>query len=58
MTEETMTVRPVVATSNKTSLKTAALVSGLGLLIMVVTSPIAELYIFPKLISSGNADKR
>lgn len=55
MTEETMTVRPVVATSNKTSLKTAALVSGLGLLIMVVTSPIAELYIFPKLISSGNA---
>lgn len=40
---------------NKTSLGTAALVAGLGLLIMVVAAPFAELYVYPKLVISNNA---
>ncbi len=34
---------------NKTQLSTAALIAGLGLLIMVVAAPIAELYAYPKI---------
>jgi hypothetical protein len=40
--------------NEETSIKTAALVAGLGLPVMVVTSPIAELYVFPKLIVPGD----
>ena len=47
---KTMTNRP-----NKTSLGTAALIAGIGLLIMVVAAPFAELYVYPKLVVSGNA---
>jgi hypothetical protein len=36
--------------SNRVSLKTAALISGISLLIMVVAAPIAEIYAYPKLI--------
>jgi hypothetical protein len=38
----------------KTHLHTAALVAGLGLLIMVAAAPFAELYVLPKLIVPGN----
>jgi hypothetical protein len=38
-----------------TSLRTAALVAGLGLLVMVVAAPFAELYVFPKLVVPDNS---
>ncbi len=37
------------------SLKTAALVSGLGLLLMVLTAPVAEMYLLPRLIDYSDA---
>jgi hypothetical protein len=37
------------------SLRTAALVAGLGLLIMTIAAPFAELYVFPKLVVPDNA---
>jgi len=40
--------------TNSVSLKTAALISGLCLLIMVVAAPIAEMYAYPKLIVRGS----
>lgn len=36
------------------SLRMAALIAGVGLLIMVVTAPVAEFYIFPKLFVDGD----
>ncbi|WP_018616636.1 DUF4386 domain-containing protein [Segetibacter koreensis] len=39
---------------NQVSLKTAALISGFCLLIMVVAAPIAEMYAYPKLIVLGS----
>ena len=41
--------------TSPTSLATAALIAGIGLLIMVIAAPFAELYVFPKLIVSGDA---
>jgi Domain of unknown function (DUF4386) len=41
--------------TNKISLSTAALIAGIGLLIMVIAAPFAELYVFPKLIVPDNA---
>jgi Domain of unknown function (DUF4386) len=38
----------------ETSLRIAALVSGLSILAMVVAAPFAELYVFPKLIVRGD----
>ena len=43
--------------TNKISLRRAALIAGLGLLIMVIAAPFAELFVFPKLIVSDNAIK-
>jgi hypothetical protein len=40
---------------NRTSLGRAAFLAGLGLLIMVVAAPFAELYALPKLVIPGNA---
>jgi len=40
---------------NKVSLRRAALIAGLGLFIMVIAAPFAELYVYPKLIVAGNA---
>ena len=40
---------------NKTSLRTAALIAGLGLLVMVIAAPFAELFVLPKLIVPHNA---
>ncbi len=42
-------------TISKTSLARAALIAGIGLLIMVLAAPFAELYVFPKLVVSGDA---
>jgi hypothetical protein len=41
--------------TSKISLRRAALIAGLGLLIMVITAPYAELFVFPKLIVIDNA---
>ncbi len=40
--------------TNKLSLRRAALLAGLGLLIMVIAAPFAELYVYPKLMVKGN----
>lgn len=40
---------------NKTPLRTAALIAGVSLLVMVLAAPFAELYAYPKLVISGNA---
>jgi hypothetical protein len=39
----------------KSSLRSAALIAGISLLIMVIAAPFAELYAFPKLVVPGNA---
>src|SRR5215212_460380 len=41
--------------ANQISLRSAALLAGIGLLIMVIAAPFAELYVYPKLIIPGNA---
>jgi hypothetical protein len=41
--------------TNKMSLRTAALLAGIGLLIMVIAAPFAELFVYPKLVVPGNA---
>ena len=38
-------------------LSSSAIVAGLGLLIMVIAAPYAELYVFPKLVSYNNAEQ-
>jgi len=40
---------------NKTPLRTAALIAGVGLLVMVIAAPFAELYVYPKLVVPGKA---
>jgi len=45
----------MTGTTNETSLRTAALVAGLGLLVMAVAAPFSELFVYPKLVVSGNA---
>jgi hypothetical protein len=40
----------VIKNLNQISLKSAALIAGLSLLIMVIFAPYAEMYVFPKLI--------
>jgi hypothetical protein len=39
----------------QTPVARAALIAGIGLLLMVLTAPFAELYVFPRLVVSGNA---
>src|SRR6478672_10462166 len=43
--------------ANRTSLRTAALIAGFSLLVMVIAAPFVELYAYPKLIVAGNATK-
>jgi hypothetical protein len=59
-----MTIRTVEASraisqmmrrTNKTALSTFALIAGIGLLIMVIAAPFAELFVYPKLVVPGNA---
>jgi len=54
-TGEMILSNPRINALNKTSLGTAALLAGIGLLIMVIAAPFAELYVFPRLIVAGNA---
>jgi hypothetical protein len=41
--------------TTKTSLRTASLIAGFSLLVMVIAAPFVELYAYPKLIVPGNA---
>ena len=41
--------------TNTSSLRTAALIAGIGLLIMAITAPFSELYAYPQLIVPENA---
>lgn len=54
-TAEMLVSNKIITNTNKTPLSTAALIAGLALLIMVITAPFAELFVFPKLIVSENA---
>ena len=54
-TGEMLITNRMATTTNKTSLRTAALIAGIGLLIMAVAAPFAELFVFPKLVVPGNA---
>ncbi len=54
-TVEIIASNKITNNTNKTSLGRAALIAGIGLLIMVIAAPFAELYVFPKLIVPGNA---
>ena len=54
-TVEMLTPNKIMNNVNKTSLARAALIAGIGLLIMVIAAPFAELYVFPKLIVPANA---
>ena len=54
-TVEIIASNKITNNTNKTSLGRAALIAGIGLLIMVIAAPFAELYVFPKLIVPANA---
>jgi hypothetical protein len=54
-TREMLIANKMTNTTNKTSLGQAALIAGLGLLIMAVAAPFAELYVYPQLVNSENA---
>src|SRR6478672_6135539 len=41
--------------TTKTSLRTAALIAGFSLLVMVIAAPFVELFAYPKLVVPGNA---
>jgi hypothetical protein len=54
-TVEIVASNKITNSTNKTLLRTAALIAGIGLLIMVIAGPFAELYVYPKLIVSDHA---
>jgi len=54
-TAEMVIAKKATNATNKTSLGQAALIAGLGLLIMAIAAPFAELYVYPQLVVRGNA---
>ena len=54
-TTEMSIAKPVARHVHRTSLGTAALIAGIGLLIMAIAAPFAELYVYPQLIVPENA---
>jgi len=55
MTEGMLASNKITKTTNKTSIRTAALIAGFSLLIMVIVAPFAELFAYPKLVVADNA---
>jgi len=45
----------MVNSTTNTPIRRAAIIAGIGLLIMVIAAPFAELFVFPKLVVPGNA---
>lgn len=54
-TGELLISNQMTNSTNKTPLRMAALIAGIGLLIMVVAAPFAELFVYPKLVVPGDA---
>ena len=54
-TAQILTSNKVTGSTDQGSLRTAALIAGIGLLIMAIAAPFAELYAYPRLMISGNA---
>src|SRR5215212_1808153 len=54
-TAEMLIANKITQNRSQTSLRTAALTAAIGLLIMAIAAPFAELYVYPKLIVPGNA---
>lgn len=54
-TAEMLIANKITKRENKLSLRTAATIAGISLLIMAIAAPFAELYVYPKLIVSGDA---
>jgi len=54
-TAEMLISNKITRRTNKTSLRAAALIAGIGLLIMVIAAPYAELYAYLQLVVPGNA---
>jgi hypothetical protein len=54
-TAEMVVPNKMINSANRISLRTAALIAGIGLLIMVFVAPFAELYVYPKLVVPGSA---
>jgi hypothetical protein len=54
-TVEALASNKLTGSTNKTLLGKAALIAGIGLLIMVIAAPFAELYVLPKLVVPDNA---
>lgn len=55
ISEKLLSSNELTQQTRTVSLRTSALIAGLGLLIMAIAAPFAELYVFPKLVVSGNA---
>lgn len=45
----------IAKSTNTISLRTAAVIAGIGLLIMAIAAPFAELFVYPRLVVPGNA---
>ena len=56
-TAEMLITNKITKNINQTSLRTAALIAGIGLLIMAIAAPFAELYAYPQLVVPGNASE-
>jgi hypothetical protein len=55
MTTAELLIAKKMTRSTDTSLGKAALIAGIGLLIMAIAAPFAELYAYPQLVRPGNA---
>jgi len=44
-----------MTSTNRISLRRAALIAGIGLFIIVIAAPFAELFVYPKLVIPDNA---
>lgn len=53
-TAEMLITKKMTNATSKTSLGKAALIAGIGLLIMAIAAPFAELYVYPKLVIPEN----
>lgn len=57
MIAETINPAKITYSTKSISLRAAALTAGLGLLIMVIVAPFAEVFAFPKLVVSNNIEE-
>ena len=55
MAVEILASNKITNGTNKISLRRAALIAGISLLIMVIAAPFAEIYVYPKLVVPDNA---